>query len=236
MLKVEGLWINYGKVPVIKGINMSIEKGEFVTIIGSNGAGKTTILRAISGLLPISGGSINFKGNDIAKSSPEKIVSLGMAHSPEGRRVWPHMTVYENLMLGAYVFRSKKKKEIIGRLEMVYHYFPKLKERKNQSAGSLSGGEQQMLAIGRALMSNPEILLMDEPSLGLAPIIVEKVAEIIKKIHEEGNTILLVEQNAYLALKLADRAYVLETGKIVLEGPAGELIDNEHVRKAYLAI
>jgi len=232
MLKVENIDVYYGDIQALKGVSLEIERGEIIALIGANGAGKTTTLKTISGLLRPTSGKIEFLGERIDTLSPAAIVEAGISHCPEGRRIWPEMTVLENLEVGAYVRKDteKVKEDFIN----VYEHFPILEERKKQLAGSLSGGEQQMLAIGRALMSSPKLLLLDEPSLGLAPILVKEVANIIRDIHERGVTILLVEQNAHLALHMCDRAYVLETRKISLEGRGGDLLDNEQVKKAYL--
>jgi branched-chain amino acid transport system ATP-binding protein len=232
LLNVKDISVYYYKVPAVKNVSLEVEEGGIITLIGSNGAGKTTTLRAISGLKHPTDGEILFADQKIEKLPAEKINQLGIAMVPEGRRVFPQMTVLENLLMGAFL---RKDKDGIERdLKMVYGHFPVLKERKKQYAGTLSGGEQQMLAMGRALMSNPKLILMDEPSLGLSPILVMEIAKIIKDIHEEGRTIILVEQNARLALGLADRAYVIETGNIVLSGDAKELREKEEVRKAYL--
>jgi branched-chain amino acid transport system ATP-binding protein len=219
-------------VEALKGISLEVESGAIVTLIGANGAGKSTALRAISGLVPLAGGEIYFKEKKINGLSPQEIVRDGIAHVPEGRRVFPYMTVRENLNMGA--FRRKDKEGIQKDLERVLEHFPILRERRGQPAGSLSGGEQQMLAIGRALMSRPRLLLLDEPSLGLAPLMVKEVGRIIGEINQKEVGIILVEQNAQMALRVAHRGYVLETGTIALEGPASSLIDNEHVKKAYL--
>ncbi|MBD5466065.1 MAG: ABC transporter ATP-binding protein [Lachnospiraceae bacterium] len=232
MLEVKDLQVYYGMIQAIKGIDFEVNKGEVVALIGANGAGKTTILHTVSGLLQASSGSIRFEGKDITKMSGHKIVSLGMAHVPEGRRVFAQLTVYENLLMGAYT--RKDKQEIRESLDMVYSRFPRLEERKIQLAGTLSGGEQQMLAMGRALMSHPSIILMDEPSMGLSPIFVNEIFDIIKEVSASGTTVLLVEQNAKKALDIADRAYVLETGKIVLSGEAEKLKNDDAVKKAYL--
>jgi len=232
LLNVKDISVYYYKVPAVKNISLEVEEGGIITLIGSNGAGKTTTLRAISGLKHPSTGEIWFAGQKIERLPAEKINKLGIAMVPEGRRVFPQMTVLENLLMGAFL--RKDKAGIERDLQMVYRHFPVLKERKKQYAGTLSGGEQQMLAMGRALMSNPKLILMDEPSLGLSPILVMEIAKIIKDIHQEGKTIVLVEQNARLALALADRAYVLETGNIVLSGDAKELRDTDEVKKAYL--
>lgn len=232
MLEIRDLEVYYGMIQAIKGISFDVNQGEVIALIGANGAGKTTTLQTITGTLSPKAGSIFFEGTDIVKTPGHKIVSLGMAHVPEGRRVFAQLSVLENLRLGAYT--RKDKKEVEETIQRVYKSFPRLEERKNQLAGTLSGGEQQMLAMGRALMSKPRLVLMDEPSMGLSPIFVEEVFRIIKEISSEGTTVLLVEQNAKKALTIADRAYVLETGKIVLQGDAKELLNNESVKKAYL--
>ena len=232
MLEVKDLKVNYGMIQAIKGVSFHVEQGEVIALIGANGAGKTTILHTITGLLSPKEGSVTFEGTDITKIPPHKIVSMGMAHVPEGRRVFAHLSVLQNLKMGAYT--RKDKAEMQKTLEMVYERFPRLKERENQMAGTLSGGEQQMLAMGRALMSHPKIILMDEPSMGLSPIYVNEIFEIIKEVSKSGTTVLLVEQNAKKALSIADRAYVLETGNIALEGKASDLLDNEDIKKAYL--
>ena len=232
MLKVENLSVYYGVIGAVKGVSFEVKQGEIVALIGANGAGKTTILQTITGLIQPRGGSIHFDGADLLKTPAHKIVSLGMAHVPEGRRIFQELTVLENLQLGA--FTRKDKKEIEGSLEMVYSRFPRLKERRTQIAGTLSGGEQQMLAMGRALMSRPKIILMDEPSMGLSPLLVSEVFDIIREINAAGTTVLVVEQNARKVLSIADRAYVLETGNIVLEGNAKDLLSDDSVKKAYL--
>lgn len=232
MLEVKDLEVHYGVIRAIKGISFEVNEGEVISLIGANGAGKTTTLHAVSGLLSKSAGSVTFMGKDITNLSAHKMVSLGMAHVPEGRRVFSELTVLENLKLGAYT-RSDKK-ELEDTLNMVYKRFPRLMERRNQIAGTLSGGEQQMLAMGRALMSHPKLILMDEPSMGLSPIFVEEIFSIIRDISAEGTTVLLVEQNAKKALSIADRAYVLETGNITLSGDASSLLNDESVKKAYL--
>lgn len=232
MLEVKDLQVYYGMIQAIKGISFEVNKGEVIALIGANGAGKTTILHTITGLLSPKTGAVLYNGTDITKCPGHKIVSMGMAHVPEGRRVFTNLTVLQNLKLGAYT--RKDKKEIEQTLLRVYERFPRLEERKNQIAGTLSGGEQQMLAMGRALMSHPQIILMDEPSMGLSPIFVNEIFDIIKEVSKSGTTVLLVEQNAKKALSIADRAYVLETGKIVLEGAADELLHNDSIRKAYL--
>lgn len=232
MLKITDLEVYYGVIQAIKGISFEVKEGEVIALIGANGAGKTTILHTVTGLIAPKAGKIEFEGNDITKTPAHKIVSMEMAHVPEGRRVFAQLSVYENLKLGAYT-RSDKT-EIEQTLEMVYKRFPRLKERRNQAAGTLSGGEQQMLAMGRALMSHPKIILMDEPSMGLSPIFVNEIFDIIKEVSAGGTTVLLVEQNAKKALGIADRAYVLETGNIVLTGEAKALMNDESIKKAYL--
>ncbi|MCI6042980.1 ABC transporter ATP-binding protein [bacterium] len=232
MLEIKDLEVYYGVIQAIKGISFEVNKGEVIALIGANGAGKTTILHTITGLLSPKKGSVMYEGTDITKIPAHKIVSLGMAHVPEGRRVFADLSVYENLKMGAYT--RKDKNEVEETLERVYERFPRLKERKNQMAGTLSGGEQQMLAMGRALMSKPKIILMDEPSMGLSPILVNEIFDIIQEVSKSGTTVLLVEQNAKKALSIADRAYVLETGKIVLEGKAEDLLNDDSIKKAYL--
>lgn len=232
MLEIKDIEVYYGVIQAIKGISFEVNEGEVIALIGANGAGKTTTLHTITGLLTPKSGSIYFEGKDITKTPAHKIVSMGMAHVPEGRRVFADLTVYENLKMGAYT--RKDKNEIAESLKMVYTRFPRLKERKNQMAGTLSGGEQQMLAMGRALMSHPKIIVMDEPSMGLSPILVNEIFDIIQKVSADGTTVLLVEQNAKKALSIANRAYVLETGKIVLEGNAKDLMNDDSIKKAYL--
>ncbi len=232
MLKVTDLKVNYGIIPALKGISFEVNEGEVIALIGANGAGKTTTLHTVTGLIPSAGGKIEFLGKDITLTPPHQIVKMGMAHVPEGRRVFPDMTVYQNLMLGAYTRKNAAEKE--ASLELVYSRFPRLKERTKQLAGTLSGGEQQMLAMGRALMSHPRIILMDEPSMGLSPIYVNEIFDIIEKVSSEGTTVLLVEQNARKALSIADRAYVLETGSITTIGQADALLHDDAIRKAYL--
>ncbi|RKO66193.1 ABC transporter ATP-binding protein [Desulfofundulus salinus] len=232
VLEVKEVSVAYGVIEALKGISFSVEEGEIVALIGANGAGKTTTLRTISGLLRAQKGQIFYKGREITKLPPYKIVELGLTQVPEGRRVFSRMTVLENLEMGAYVVRSRS--ELKAGLERVFERFPRLAERKNQLAGTLSGGEQQMLAMGRALMSRPELLLLDEPSMGLAPLLVREVFSIIQEINNAGTTILLVEQNAHMALSIAHRAYVLQTGEITLEGPAAELMQKPEVKRAYL--
>ena len=232
MLKVENLKVHYGMIEAIKGISFEVNDGEIVTLIGANGAGKTTTMHAISGLVKPSAGSIVLNGTELTKVQPHKIVNMGLAHVPEGRRVFAQQTVEENLVLGAYA--RKDKDGIAADLEEVFKTFPRLKERRMQLAGTLSGGEQQMLAMGRALMAKPSIILMDEPSMGLSPLLVSEIFHIIREINDKGTTVLLVEQNAKRALSIADRAYVLETGFITLSGTGEELANDERVRKAYL--
>ena len=232
MLEVKDLEVYYGMIQAIKGISFEVNQGEVIALIGSNGAGKTTTLHTITGLLSPKKGSVMFEGTDITKIPAHKIVSMGMAHVPEGRRVFAELSVYENLKMGAYT--RKDKNEIEESLANVYKRFPRLEERRNQMAGTLSGGEQQMLAMGRALMSKPKIILMDEPSMGLSPIFVNEIFDIIQAVSESGTTVLLVEQNAKKALSIADRAYVLETGKITMSGNAKDLLEDESVKKAYL--
>lgn len=232
LLEIKDLEVNYGVIKAIKGVSFDVNEGEIIALIGANGAGKTTILHTITGLIQAKKGSIVFDGKELTKTPPHKIVSMGMAHVPEGRRIFQQLSVLENLKLGAYT--RKDKSEIASTLKMVYERFPRLEERKNQVAGTLSGGEQQMVAMGRALMSKPRIILMDEPSMGLSPLLVSEIFDIIKVINESGTTVLLVEQNAKKALSIADRAYVLETGKITLSGDAKDLINDESVKKAYL--
>ena len=232
MLEVRNLNVYFGVIQAIKDISFDVNQGEVVALIGANGAGKTTTLHTITGLLSAESGTITLDGKDITKTPAHKIVGMGMAHVPEGRRVFASLSVYDNLKLGAYT--RKDKKEIQSSLKLVFSAFPRLEERRNQIAGTLSGGEQQMLAMGRALMSKPRILLMDEPSMGLSPLYVNEIFTIIEKIKSEGTTVLLVEQNAKKALSIADRAYVLETGRIIMEGKASDLLEDERVRKAYL--
>jgi branched-chain amino acid transport system ATP-binding protein len=232
MLKVDNINLYYGVIHALRDISLEVNQGEIVTLIGANGAGKTSTLRAISGLEPIKSGTISFKGSDLNKVPANKIVSLGLSHVPEGRRVFADLTVKENLELGAYL--RKDKAEIKKDMEMVFTKFPRLKEREKQLSGTLSGGEQQMLAIGRALMNRPEMLILDEPSMGLAPLIVKDIFDTIVEINKTGTTILLVEQNANMALSIANRAYVLETGKIVQSGDAKILLNDDSIKKAYL--
>ena len=232
LLEVKNIEVYYGMIQALRGVSFEVNQGEVVALIGANGAGKTTTLHTITGLLRAKSGHILFNGNDISKVPAHKIVTMGMAHVPEGRRVFANMSVLQNLKMGAYT--RKDKNEIEATIQKVYKHFPRLQERQNQMAGTLSGGEQQMLAMGRALMSQPSIILMDEPSMGLSPIFVNEIFNIIKEVSESGTTVLLVEQNAKKALSIADRAYVLETGKTTLEGKAGDLLNDESVQKAYL--
>ncbi|GFI15379.1 MAG: ABC transporter ATP-binding protein [Lachnospiraceae bacterium] len=232
MLEIKDLEVYYGMIQAIKGVSFEVNEGEVIALIGANGAGKTTILHTVTGLLEAKSGSVTFDGKNITKVPAHKIVSMGMAHVPEGRRVFANLTVLQNLRMGAYT--RKDKDEIEETLKTVYQRFPRLEERQNQLAGTLSGGEQQMLAMGRALMSHPRIILMDEPSMGLSPIFVNEIFNIIQEVSASGTTVLLVEQNAKKALSISDRAYVLETGKIVLEGDAEELLNNDSIKKAYL--
>ena len=232
LLEVKNLEVYYGVICALKGISFEVNEGEIVSLIGANGAGKTTMMQSVVGLIPKRNGSVIFDGHDITKTPCHKIVGLGMTQVPEGRRIFQELSVYENLMMGAYL--RKDKDGIKEDLESVYQRFPILKERSNQDASTLSGGEQQMLAMGRALMARPKILLLDEPSMGLAPILVKEIFKIIQDIHKNGTTVLLVEQNARMALSIADRAYVLETGKIVISGTGEELSNSEEIQKAYL--
>ncbi len=232
MLKIENLEVSYGAVQALRGISMEVDDGEIVSLIGANGAGKTTTLHAVTGLVPIKTGSVEYDGHDLRKIDPSKIVCMGLAHVPEGRQVFTRMTVAENLAMGAY--HRKDKKGIEADLEHVYERFPRLKERAKQLAGTLSGGEQQMVAMGRAIMSAPKLVVMDEPSMGLSPVLVKEVFDIIRTMHESGITILLVEQNAKMALAISNRAYVLENGRITMSGDASTLLHDDKVRKAYL--
>ena len=232
MLKIENLEVSYGAVQALRGISMEVADGEIVSLIGANGAGKTTTLHAVTGLVPIKTGSVEYDGHDLRKIDPSKIVSMGLAHVPEGRQVFTRMTVAENLAMGAY--HRKDKKGIEADLEHVYERFPRLKERAKQLAGTLSGGEQQMVAMGRAIMSAPKLVVMDEPSMGMSPVLVKEVFDIIRTMHESGITILLVEQNAKMALAISNRAYVLENGRITMSGDASTLLHDDKVRKAYL--
>lgn len=232
MLKVENLSVHYGVIQAVKDVSFDVNEGEVVSLIGANGAGKTSILRTISGLVRPSSGEINFLGNDIQKAATRKIVASGLSQVPEGRHVFPGLTVLENLEMGAFL--SNNREENLARLKRVFERFPRLEERKNQDSATLSGGEQQMLAMGRALMSQPKLLLLDEPSMGLAPIFIQEIFDIIQDIQKQGTTVLLIEQNAKKALSIADRGYVLETGKIVLSGTGKELLASDEVQKAYL--
>lgn len=232
MLKIENLQVHYGGIQALRGISLEVPDGKIVTLIGANGAGKSTTLRTITGLVKAAGGSIQWDGQELLGKSIDKIVTTGIAMSPEGRRVFPDMTVLENLKIGAYLRRDKA--EIAKDIQWVYSLFPRLEERSWQLAGTLSGGEQQMLAVGRALMSKPKLLMLDEPSLGLAPIVVREIFDIIRTVNQQGITVLLNEQNANMALKVADYAYVLETGTLTLSGTGAELLTNEQVKAAYL--
>ena len=234
LLEVSGIDVFYGRVQAVRGATLEVDRGEVVALIGSNGAGKTTTLRTISGLLHPSGGSIKFDGHDITQMQPQKIVDLGVCHSPEGRRLFARMTVLDNLRMGAYTRTNAA--EIKQDMERVFELFPRLKERLHQIAGTLSGGEQQMCAMGRALMAKPKLLMLDEPSLGLAPILVETIFSIVREINSQGIPVLLVEQNAHKALEVAHRAYVLETGNIVQSGTGKELLESEEVQRAYLGM
>ena len=231
MLKVENINVYYGNIHAVKDISFEVEQGEIVTLIGANGAGKSTILNTISGLLRSKTGSVTFEGKPIGSLPPHKVLALGLAQVPEGRRVFLKMTVEENLEMGGY---TRPTGELAASVEDVYRRFPRLEERRRQVAGTLSGGEQQMLAMGRALMAKPALMMLDEPSMGLAPLLVEQIFDIIKELHQAGTTILLVEQNAQMALSVADRAYVLETGRIVMQGDARALLEDDQVRRAYL--
>lgn len=233
MLSVKNINVYYGSIHAIKDVSFHVNEGEIVTLIGANGAGKTTTMHAISGLLKLQSGEIDYCGQTISKMEAHKIIRLGLAQVPEGRRVFSGLTVQQNLQMGAYTRRDGKE-AIQNDFDMVFDLLPRLKERRNQPAGTLSGGEQQMLAMGRALMSNASMLMLDEPSMGLSPLLVQEIFDIIQNIHKEGMTILLVEQNAQMALSVADRAYVLETGRVVMNGTGAELLTNERVRSAYL--
>ena len=233
MLEVKGLEVYYGVIQAIKGISFEVNQGEIIALIGANGAGKTTTLHTITSLIAAKSGSIVYEGTDVTRIPGYKLVGMGIAHVPEGRRVFSSLTVLQNLKMGAYT--RKDKNELDETLKMIYRRFPRLEERKNQPAGTLSGGEHQMLAMGRALMSHPRLIVMDEPSMGLSPIYVNEIFDIIQKINGDGTTVLLVEQNAKKALSIANRAYVLETGNIVLSGDAGDLLNNDQVKKAYLS-
>jgi branched-chain amino acid transport system ATP-binding protein len=231
LLQIAGLVVEYGSIRALKGIDFQVHEGEIVSLIGANGAGKTTTVKTISGLLPVASGSIQLFGKEIAGADPRDIVQAGVSHCPEGRQIFPRMTVMENLELGAY---TRREQDLRSDYERIYSYFPILQQRRNQLAGTLSGGEQQMLAIGRALMSRPRLLLLDEPSLGLAPMLVARIFEIIQTINRTGVTVLLIEQNAFQALQVAHRGYVLETGQVTLTGPGREMLANEYIKKAYL--
>ena len=233
MLNVQDLYVNYGMIQAVQGVSFEVNKGEIVALIGANGAGKTSILQTVTGIIQAKSGSVSFENNDITRKPAHKIVAMGMAHVPEGRRVFSQLTVLENLKLGAYT--RKDSKEIEKNIKNIYERFPRLEERKSQLAGTLAGGEQQMLAMGRALMSKPSLLVMDEPSMGLSPLYVNEIFKLIEDIHNSGTTVLLIEQNAKKALSIADRAYVLETGNITLSGKASDLMDNDLVKKAYLS-
>ena len=232
LLEVKDLEVSYGVIRALKGISFKVDRGEIVSLIGANGAGKTTTLHTVTGLLHPSAGSIMYKGQDIIKTPAHKIVSMGLVHVPEGRRVFQDLSVYDNLVMGAY--SQKDKAKIQANMELVFELFPRLKERRKQMAGTLSGGEQQMLAMGRALLSDPEMVVLDEPSMGLSPLLVSEVFEIVKTFRENGKTVLLVEQNAKKAMSISDRVYVLETGAIINEGKASDLINDESIKKAYL--
>ena len=232
LLEVKDLKVAYGLIQAIKGVSFEVNEGEIVALIGANGAGKTTIMHAINGLIPKQTGSVTLAGQDITNIPAHRLVAMGMAQVPEGRRIFQELSVYENLMMGAYTVKDQQKFK--AELEKIYDLFPRLAERRNQIAGTLSGGEQQMLAMSRALMINPKLLMLDEPSMGLAPILVDQIFDIIKQLHKQGTTILLVEQNASKALEIADRAYVLETGSITTTGTGAELASSDEVRKAYL--
>ncbi len=232
LLKVENLHVYYGMIQALKGISFEVGRGEIVSLIGANGAGKTTTLHTITGLLHPKQGNVWYKGTDITRTPAHKIVTMGMVHVPEGRRIFQGLSVYDNLLLGAY--SRKDKAEIEKNMDAVFTQFPRLKERRTQLAGTLSGGEQQMLAMGRALLSNPELIVMDEPSMGLSPLLVGEVFEIIESFRESGKTVLLVEQNAKKAMTISDRVYVLETGSVTMEGNAADLINDDRIKKAYL--
>lgn len=232
LLEIKDLSVYYGVIQALKGISFEVNKGEIVTLIGANGAGKTTTMQSIMGLIPAKSGTVTYNGTDITKVPCHKIVHMGLAQVPEGRRVFQELTVYENLLMGAYVEKDMRK--IRQDIDEIYSWFPRLGERKNQIAGTLSGGEQQMLAMGRAMMSHPDLLMLDEPSMGLSPLLVDQVFDIIKDFHKRGTTVLLVEQNAGKSLVISDRAYVLENGKIALSGTGEELLQSEEVKKAYL--
>ena len=230
MLKIDDIHVYYGAIHAIKGVSFEVGEGEIVALIGANGAGKSTILKTVSGLMHPRSGNISFCGEDIGRTDAYKLLRTGLAHVPEGRRIFQQMTVQDNLEMGAFIHKEVNKDD----MERVFNYFPRLKERRKQIAGTLSGGEQQMLAMSRALMSRPKLMMLDEPSMGLAPILIDQIFEIIKQLHKDGTTILLVEQNASKALEIADRAYVLETGKVILSGTGKELASSDEVKKAYL--
>lgn len=232
LLEVKDLEVNYGVIRALKGVSFTVERGEIVSLIGANGAGKTTTLHTVTGLLHPVAGSVVYKGKELTKIPAHKIVSMGLVHVPEGRRIFQNLSVYDNLVMGAY--SQKDKAKIEGNMKLVFELFPRLCERKRQMAGTLSGGEQQMLAMGRALLSDPEMVVLDEPSMGLSPLLVSEVFEIIKTFRENGKTVLLVEQNAKKAMSISDRVYVLETGSIIKEGRASDLINDESIKKAYL--
>ncbi len=234
MLKVSGIDVNYGDMPALRNVSIDVIQGEVVSVIGSNGAGKSTLLKTVSGMLRARSGSISLNGNEISQAPPSKIVENGISHVPEGRQIFPTMTVLENLELGAQFPRTKKVQH--ETLQQVFGYFPRLKERLNQKAGTLSGGEQQMLAMGRGLMSLPALMMLDEPSLGLAPVLVSTIFDIIEKINRQGTSILLIEQNVYHSLKISNRGYVLENGQVALIGTGPELLENPHIRKTYLGL
>lgn len=236
MLEISGLAVNYGYVRALTGVDITVKKGEIISLIGGNGAGKTTTLMAVSGLVEKQQGRIRFKDKDITRMAPDKIVQMGLAHVPEGRKIFPGLTVYENLIAGTVGNPKLNKQQIQGLMEENFKLFPRLKERLQQGGGSLSGGEQQMLAIARGVMMDPDLVMLDEPSLGLAPIVVEEIFELILKIRDLGKTVLLIEQNASMALSIADRAYVLELGKVIMEGPGKQLLNDPAVKHAYLGV
>lgn len=236
MLEISGLAVNYGYVRALTGVDITVKKGEIISLVGGNGAGKTTTLMAVSGLVEKQQGRIRFKDKDITRMAPDKIVQMGLAHVPEGRKIFPGLTVYENLIAGTVGNPKLNKQQIQGLMEENFKLFPRLKERLQQGGGSLSGGEQQMLAIARGLMMDPDLVMLDEPSLGLAPIVVEEIFELILKIRDLGKTVLLIEQNASMALSIADRAYVLELGKVIMEGPGKQLLNDPAVKHAYLGV
>ena len=236
MLEISGLAVNYGYVRALTGVDITVKKGEIISLIGGNGAGKTTTLMAVSGLVEKQQGRIRFKDKDITRMAPDKIVQMGLAHVPEGRKIFPGLTVYKNLIAGTVGNPKLNKQQIQGLMEENFKLFPRLKERLQQGGGSLSGGEQQMLAIARGLMMDPDLVMLDEPSLGLAPIVVEEIFELILKIRDLGKTVLLIEQNASMALSIADRAYVLELGKVIMEGPGKQLLNDPAVKHAYLGV